>query len=88
MSHESRESVGAFTFGLAFFFIGLIGPQQAAAGLDTDSTEGQIYALRTQLSNDNLPNTAAGQYDYRLGAFYIDCANGRDAHDDHILNVV
>ena len=50
--------------------------------------EEQINALRTQLRNDNLQNIAAGQYDYRLGAFYIDYINGLESLADYVLNVV
>lgn len=50
--------------------------------------EDQINALRTQLRNDNLQSIAAGQYDYSLGAFYIDYVNGLEALGDYVLNVV
>lgn len=50
--------------------------------------EEQINALRTQLRNENLQNIAAGQYDYSLGAFYIDYVNGLEALGDYVLNVV
>lgn len=50
--------------------------------------EEQINALRTQLRNDNLQCIAAGQYDYSLGAFYIDYVNGLEKLADYILNVV
>lgn len=50
--------------------------------------ENEINALRTQVRNDNLQNIAAGQYDYKLGAFYIDYINGLEKLGDYILNVV
>lgn len=50
--------------------------------------ERQINALRTQLRNDNLQNIASGQYDYKLGAFYIDFINGLEKLADYVLNVV
>lgn len=50
--------------------------------------EDQINTLRTQLRNDNLQNIASGQYDYKLGAFYIDFINGLEKLGDYILNVV
>ena len=50
--------------------------------------ERQINALRTQLRNDNLQSIASGQYDYKLGAFYIDYVNGLEKLGDYILNVV
>ncbi|MBQ0073968.1 MAG: Na/Pi cotransporter family protein [Prevotella sp.] len=50
--------------------------------------ERQINALRTQLRNDNLQNISEGQYDYKLGAFYIDYVNGLEKLGDYILNVV
>ena len=50
--------------------------------------EQQINALRTDLRNDNLQNIAAGQYDYSLGAFYIDYVNGLEKLADYVLNVV
>lgn len=50
--------------------------------------EEQINALRTELRNDNLQSIAAGQYDYSLGAFYIDYVNGLEKLADYILNVV
>ena len=52
------------------------------------SIEEEINTLRTQLRNDNLNNIAAGLYDYKLGAFYIDFINGLEKLADHILNVV
>ena len=50
--------------------------------------EQQINALRTDLRNDNLQCIAAGQYDYSLGAFYIDYINGLEKLGDYVLNVV
>lgn len=50
-------------------------------------TEQQINALRTQLRDENLQNIAAGQYDYQLGAFYIDFINGLEKLADYVLNV-
>lgn len=50
--------------------------------------EKQINTLRTQLRNDNLESIAAGQYDYKLGAFYIDYINGLEKLGDYVLNVV
>lgn len=52
------------------------------------SIEDEINALRTQVRNDNLQNIATGQYDYKLGAFYIDYINGLEKLGDYILNVV
>ncbi len=49
--------------------------------------ENEINALRTQVRNDNLQNIAEGQYDYKLGAFYIDYINGLEKLGDYILNV-
>lgn len=50
--------------------------------------EEEINALRTQLRNKNLENIAAGQYDYQLGAFFIDFVNGLEKLGDYVLNVV
>lgn len=50
--------------------------------------EKQINTLRTQLRNDNLQSIADGQYDYKLGAFYIDYINGLEKLADYVLNVV
>ncbi|MCQ2197862.1 MAG: Na/Pi cotransporter family protein [Bacteroidaceae bacterium] len=50
--------------------------------------ENEINALRTQVRNENLQNIATGQYDYKLGAFYIDYINGLEKLGDYILNVV
>ncbi len=50
--------------------------------------EDEINALRAQLRNDNLQNIAAGEYDYKLGAFYIDYVNGLEKLGDYVLNVV
>lgn len=50
--------------------------------------EQQINDLRTQVRSDNLQNIATGQYDYKLGAFYIDYINGLEKLGDYILNVV
>ncbi|MBQ0155117.1 MAG: Na/Pi cotransporter family protein [Bacteroidales bacterium] len=50
--------------------------------------EDEINALRTQLRNKNLENIAAGQYDYQLGAFFIDFVNGLEKLGDYVLNVV
>lgn len=50
--------------------------------------EQQINMLRTEVRNDNLQNIADGQYDYKLGAFYIDYINGLEKVGDYILNVV
>mgnify|MGYP003292527060 CR=1 FL=1 len=50
--------------------------------------ENEINALRTQVRNETLQNIATGQYDYKLGAFYIDYINGLEKLGDYILNVV
>ncbi len=50
--------------------------------------ENEINTLRTQVRNDNLQSIATGQYDYKLGAFYIDYINGLEKLGDYILNVV
>ena len=50
--------------------------------------EDEINALRTQVRNDNLQSIATSQYDYKLGAFYIDYINGLEKLGDYILNVV
>ena len=50
--------------------------------------EMKINALRTELRNGNLQNIAEGQYDYKLGAFYIDFINGLEKLGDYVLNVV
>lgn len=50
--------------------------------------EEEINELRTQLRNKNLENIAAGQYDYQLGAFFIDFVNGLEKLGDYVLNVV
>lgn len=52
------------------------------------SLEDEINALRTQLRDDNLHNIASGQYDYKLGVFYIDFINGLEKLADYTLNVV
>ena len=50
--------------------------------------EDEINALRTQVRNDNLQSISSGEYDYKLGAFYIDYINGLEKLGDYILNVV
>lgn len=50
--------------------------------------ENKINELRRNLYNENTQNLAAGQYDYKLGAFYIDFINGLESVGDHVLNVV
>lgn len=50
--------------------------------------ENKINTLRQNLRNRNTENLAAGQYDYKLGAFYIDFINGLESLGDYILNVV
>ncbi len=50
--------------------------------------EDEINALRQNLRNENTENLAAGQYDYKLGAFYIDFINGLESLGDYVLNVV
>lgn len=50
--------------------------------------EMKINALRTELRNGNLQNISEGQYDYKLGAFYIDVINGLEKLGDYVLNVV
>lgn len=50
--------------------------------------ENEINALRTQVRNENLQSISSGQYDYKLGAFYIDYINGLEKLGDYILNVV
>lgn len=50
--------------------------------------EEEINALRLHLRDENLQNLAAGQYDYKLGAFYMDYINGLESLGDYILNVV
>ena len=50
--------------------------------------ENEINNLRQNLRNENTLNIAAGLYDYKLGAFYIDFINGLEALGDYVLNVV
>ncbi len=50
--------------------------------------ESQINELRTKVRDTNLQNIAAGMYDYKLGAFYIDYINGLEKLADYIINVV
>lgn len=50
--------------------------------------EDEINSLRTQVRNDNLQSISSGEYDYKLGAFYIDYINGLEKLGDYILNVV
>lgn len=50
--------------------------------------ENEINTLRQNLRNENIQNIAAGQYDYKLGAFYLDFINGLESLGDYILNVV
>lgn len=50
--------------------------------------ENEINNLRKNLRNENTQNIAAGQYDYKLGAFYIDFINGLESLGDYVLNVV
>lgn len=50
--------------------------------------ENRINALRQNLRNENTENLASGQYDYKLGAFYIDFINGLESLGDYVLNVV
>ncbi len=50
--------------------------------------EDEINTLRTQVRNDNLQCISSGEYDYKLGAFYIDYINGLEKLGDYILNVV
>ncbi len=50
--------------------------------------ENEINVLRTQVRDENLQHIATSQYDYKLGAFYIDYINGLEKLGDYILNVV
>lgn len=50
--------------------------------------EEEINKLRTYLRDDNLKKLAQGEYDYQLGAFYIDTINGFERLADYVLNVV
>ena len=50
--------------------------------------EDEINALHKQVRSDNLEHIATSQYDYKLGAFYIDYINGLEKLGDYILNVV
>ncbi len=50
--------------------------------------EEEINTLRQNLRNENIQNLAAGLYDYKLGALYIDFINGLESLGDYILNVV
>ena len=50
--------------------------------------EQEINNLRTTLRSENLGRIAAGEYDYKLGAFYIDFINGLEKLGDYVLNVV
>lgn len=49
--------------------------------------EDKINELRQNLRQENIQNLADGQYDYMLGAFYIDYINGLESLADYILNV-
>jgi len=49
--------------------------------------EDKINDLRQNLRQENIQNLADGQYDYMLGAFYIDYINGLESLADYILNV-
>lgn len=65
--------------------------QPEGAGHDISRSytlEHEINTLRQNLRKENLENLAAGQYDYKLGAFFIDYINGLEALADHVLNVV
>ena len=50
--------------------------------------EDEINALHKQVRSDNLEHIATSQYDYKLGAFYIDYINGLEKLGDYIINVV
>lgn len=50
--------------------------------------EDEINSLRQNLRKENTENLAAGAYDYKLGAFYIDFINGLESLGDYVLNVV
>lgn len=50
--------------------------------------ENEINKFRTYLRDDNLQQLSAGEYDYQLGAFYIDVINGHEKLADYVLNVV
>lgn len=50
--------------------------------------ENDINTLRTFLRDDNLQKVSQGDYDYQLGAFYIDVINGLEKLADYVLNVV
>lgn len=50
--------------------------------------ENEINKLRTYLRDENLKKLAQGEYDYQLGAFYIDTINGYEKLADYVLNVV
>lgn len=65
--------------------------QPEGAGHDITGSyklEDEINNLRTYLRNENLKKLAQGEYDYQLGAFYIDTINGYEKLADYVLNVV
>ena len=50
--------------------------------------ENKINQLRNDLRNNNLQCVEKHEYDYRLGAFYIDYISECEKLGDHIINVV
>lgn len=65
--------------------------QPEGAGHDISNSykvENDINNLRTYLRDENLKKLAQGEYDYQLGAFYIDAINGYERLADYVLNVV
>lgn len=50
--------------------------------------ENEINQLRSWLKEENVQNISSGNYDYQLGAFYIDFINALEKLADYVLNVV
>lgn len=90
---EQQERMRQMEQLVAEAFVLMVETLQQPEGEGHDITrsyniEHQINALREQLRGENLQNIAAGRYDYKLGAFYIDFINGLEKLGDYIINVV
>lgn len=52
------------------------------------AVEKEINKLRNYLRTENIEKVSQGEYDYQLGAFYLDVINGLEKLADYVLNVV
>ena len=51
------------------------------------AVEKEINKLRNYLRSENIEMVSKGEYDYQLGAFYLDVINGLEKLADYVLNV-